>query len=83
VFDVVATEVPRRVDVGDHAHLAAVVGQAFAKDGVAAVFENGGFDGAIHQDPVGRSPVGVVALGDAAPVNEQAVAAGQTRMLAG
>jgi hypothetical protein len=31
--------VPRRVDVGDHADLAAVVGQAFGEDGIAAVFE--------------------------------------------
>ena len=70
------------LEVGDHADLAAVVGQAFAQDRCGAVLEHGGLDGAVDQQALAGVPVGAVARLDAAAVEEQAVAAGQADMLA-
>ena len=70
------------VDVGDHADLAAVVGQALAQDHAAVVLDDGGVDVAVHQDARARGEVGAVALLHQAAVQVQALAAGQAGALA-
>jgi hypothetical protein len=74
------------VEVGHHAHVAAVVGQALVQDQCGAVLEHGGLGVAVHQQAVAGFPVGAAAghVGalDAALPHEQAVAARQGRVLA-
>ena len=66
------------VQVGDHADLAAVVGQAVVRRMAAALFSNtAASHRAVDQQALAGFPVGAVAGVDAAPVQEQAVAAGQ------
>ena len=82
VIDVEIAEVVGVVDVGDHADLAAVVGQALAQDHAAVVLDDGGVDVAVHQDARARGEVGAVALLHQAAVQVQALAAGQAGALA-
>ena len=69
-------------EVGKHADLAAVVGQAAAQDGLGAVFKHRGLYGAVDQQALAGFPVGAVGGIDAALIEEQAVAAGQAGVAA-
>jgi hypothetical protein len=82
--DIPAPEVfRRRVDIGDDAHLAAVVGQSFAEDGAPAVLDHRRLDGGVEQQTVAGCPVGAVGFLDMTPVDMQAIAAGQSDAPAG
>src|SRR3990167_796953 len=73
-------EMLHAIHVGDHAHLATVIGQAVLQDGAGIVFNHGGLHHLVHQQAVRGFPVGTVAGFDAALVKEQAGAAGHTGM---
>ncbi|MNV33057.1 hypothetical protein D3C71_1244130 [compost metagenome] len=70
------------VHVGDHTHLAAVVGQAVAQNGARVAFDHGGLHGLVHQQAVGGFPMRAIGRFDAAAVQEQPFAAGQARVVA-
>ena len=78
--DVVALELLEAVQVGDHADMAAVVGQAGVENDAGVVLDHHRLDLAVHQQAVAAVPVGAVATADASAGQEQAVAAGQADM---
>ncbi|KAG0772385.1 hypothetical protein G6F22_015783 [Rhizopus arrhizus] len=80
--DVEVAQVVGVVDVGDHAHLAAVIGQTLAQDDAAVVFDDGGIHVAVHQEAGARGEVGAVALLHQAAVQVKPFAAGQAGALA-
>ena len=70
------------IHIGDHAHQAAVVGQAFFQNGAGRGLDDGGLRQAVGQQAVGTSPVAGVGLLGLAVGDEHAFAAGHARELA-
>ena len=75
-FNIVATVVPCRFNIGDDADLAAVVDEAFTEDGIAAILEHSRFDRSIYQNAVGRIPLGTIAFINLSGIKIQAITAG-------
>ena len=68
--------------IGNHADRAFVVGQAFAQDSGAGVFEHGGLDAAVDQQALARVPIRGIDGGYLAAIKEQAFTTGEAHMLA-
>src|SRR5450830_1459256 len=68
--------------VRHHAHLAAVIGQAFGQYHARIAFKHGRLHAAVDQQALARIPVHAIAAGDAALVEEHAFAADGARVLA-
>jgi hypothetical protein len=79
----VACERTGTIEVGDDTNLATVVGQSLVEDGGGPVLEHRAVDLAADQQTLGNGAVGGVGIVDAAPAEEQAVAAGQAHRVAG
>ena len=72
----------RTAQVGHHAHLAAVIGQACAKDCFGTVFKHGGLHGPVDQQALAGFPVGGVGGFNPALIQKQTVMAGQAGVAA-